>query len=99
MLFDYLRVRDPKLYVFSVLAAVTGACRAQVLGLRWENVKPDTMRVSFRSGWVEGPDGPVFGSDEDETVPCGGSRPGNVRRCSASWGLVAQVSCFLMMGE
>lgn len=60
VLLDYLSDRNPKLHVFMVLAAVTGARRAQLLGLRWENVKHDSMRVSFRAGWVEGPDGPVL---------------------------------------
>ncbi len=59
-LFDFRRDRNPQLYVFAVLAAVTGARRAQVLELRWENVKPESMRVSFRGGWVEGPGGPVL---------------------------------------
>ena len=60
VLFDYLRDREPQLYVFVVLAAMTGARRAQVLGLRWENLNFESMRVSFRSGWVEGPNGPVL---------------------------------------
>ena len=43
-----------------ILAAVTGARRAQLLGLRWHNVHLETHRVSFCAGWVEGPDGPVL---------------------------------------
>jgi hypothetical protein len=43
-----------------VLAAFTGARRAQLLGLRWHNVDLATKRVSFSAGWVEGPDGPVL---------------------------------------
>jgi integrase len=43
-----------------MLAATTGARRPQLLGLRWENVRHDTMRVAFCAGWVEGPDGPTL---------------------------------------
>ena len=43
-----------------MLAAFTGARRAQLLGLRWHNVHLDAERVSFCAGWVEGPDGPVL---------------------------------------
>jgi integrase len=43
-----------------VLAATTGARRAQLLGLRWHNVHLAARRVSFTAGWVEGPDGPVL---------------------------------------
>ncbi len=64
VLFAYLRDRGPRLYVFSVLAAVTGARRAQLLALRWENVRSESLRVSFRSGWVEGPDGPVLAASK-----------------------------------
>ena len=37
-----------------------GARRSQLLGLRWRDVDLDAGRVSFRAGWVEGPDGPVL---------------------------------------
>lgn len=43
-----------------MLAAVTGARHAQLLGLRWHNVRAESRRVSFCAGWVEGPDGPVL---------------------------------------
>ena len=48
------------MHAFLFLAALTGARRAQLLGLRWHNVHFDTNRVSFCAGWVEGPDGPVL---------------------------------------
>ena len=48
------------LHVLLVLAATTGARRAQLLALRWDNIHHDTMRISFCAGWVEGPDGPVL---------------------------------------
>ena len=57
---DYIGGRDEQLHLFVVLAAVTGARRSQLLGLRWHNVHLDTHRVSFCAGWVEGPDGPVL---------------------------------------
>ena len=46
--------------MFLVLAAFTGARRAQLLGLRWDNVSLTAGRVAFRAGWVEGPNGPVL---------------------------------------
>ena len=48
------------MYVFVLLGAVTGARRAQLLGLRWRNVDLDRGRLSFCAGWVEGPNGPVL---------------------------------------
>ena len=59
-LLDHVAERDPQLHVFLVLAAFTGARRAQLLGCRWYNVHFDTGRVSFGAGWVEGPHGPVL---------------------------------------
>ncbi len=59
-LLDHVRDREPALHVFLYLAAITGARRAQLLGLRWHNVYFDTCRVSFCAGWVEGPHGPVL---------------------------------------
>jgi len=51
---------DPMFHGFVLLAATTGARRAQLLGLRWDNVRRDTMRVAFCAGWVEGPNGPTL---------------------------------------
>jgi integrase len=59
-LLDHVATRDPQLHLLLVLAAFTGARRAQLLGLRWHNVHLDTGRVSFCAGWVEGPHGPVL---------------------------------------
>ncbi|MGE0309540.1 MAG: tyrosine-type recombinase/integrase [Acidimicrobiia bacterium] len=59
-LLDYVATRDPHLHALLVLAAFTGARRAQLLGLRWHNVHLAARRVSFSAGWVEGPDGPVL---------------------------------------
>ena len=53
---------DPMFHLFVLLAAVTGARRAQLLGLRWHNIKLASGRVSFCAGWVEGPNGPVLTS-------------------------------------
>src|SRR6188508_3398623 len=57
-LLEHVRDHDPGLHV--LLAALTGARRAQLLGLRWHNVHFDTNRVSLSAGWVEGPNGPVL---------------------------------------
>jgi len=51
---------DPMFHGFVLLAATTGARRAQLLGLRWDNVRRDTMRVACCAGWVEGPNGPTL---------------------------------------
>ncbi|HET6950408.1 MAG TPA: hypothetical protein VFI47_08535 [Acidimicrobiales bacterium] len=59
-LLGYIETRDEQLHLFVTLAAVTGARRAQLLGLRWHNVHLDTHSVSFCAGWVEGPHGPVL---------------------------------------
>jgi integrase len=56
----HLAVRDPMFHVFVLLAATTGARRAQLLGLRWDNLQRETMRVAFCGGWVEGPRGPTL---------------------------------------
>ena len=60
VLLAHVAARDPVLHVLLVLAATTGARRAQLLALRWDNIHHDTMRISFCAGWVEGPDGPVL---------------------------------------
>jgi integrase len=59
-LLDHVAEHDPQLHALLMLAAFTGARRAQLLGLRWHNVHLATKRVSFSAGWVEGPDGPVL---------------------------------------
>ena len=59
-LFAAIVGRDQQLHMFVVLAAVTGARRAQLLGLRWHNVDLAHGRVAFCAGWVEGPNGPVL---------------------------------------
>jgi integrase len=60
VLLDHIAARDPMLHTFVTLAAITGARRAQVLAFRWGNVDLERARVSFRRGWVEGPNGPVL---------------------------------------
>ena len=59
-LLTHVAQHDQQFYVFLVLAAFTGARRAQLLGLRWDNVSLTAGRVAFRAGWVEGPNGPVL---------------------------------------
>lgn len=60
VLLDHLESRDPALHAFVVVAAMTGARRAQVLGLRWRSINLGAGTVSFSAGWVEGPTGPVL---------------------------------------
>ena len=60
VLLDHLECRDPALHAFVMVAATTGARRAQVLGLRWRNINFDAATVSFTGGWVDGPNGPVL---------------------------------------
>jgi integrase len=59
-LLGYLHTTNPALYTFVILAATTGARRAQLLGLRWRNVNLTDGHVAFTNGWVEGPTGPVL---------------------------------------
>jgi integrase len=59
-LLDYVAERDAALHALMVIAAFTGARRAQLLGLRWRNVDFEHSRLSFTAGWVEGPNGPVL---------------------------------------
>jgi integrase len=56
----HLAARDPMFHVFVRLAATTGARRAQLLAVRWDNLQRDTMRLAFCAGWVEGPNGPTL---------------------------------------
>jgi integrase len=56
----HLAVRDPMFHVFVRLAATTGARRAQLLAVRWDDLQRDTMRLAFCAGWVEGPNGPTL---------------------------------------
>lgn len=60
VLLDHVLAVDTKFHTFLVLAAVTGARRSQLLGLRWHNIDFSGRRVSFCDGWVEGPTGPVL---------------------------------------
>jgi integrase len=59
-LLEHLRLVDPAMYAFVMLAATTGARRAQLLGLRWRNINLQLGQVAFTNGWVEGPAGPVL---------------------------------------
>ncbi len=84
-LLTHVAENDRQFYVFLVLAAYTGARRAQLLGLRWDNVSLSRRRLAFRAGWVEGPDGPVpaavtaAADYQDQTIPCCRSRPRDLR--------------------
>lgn len=53
-------VVDPAFHVLLLLAATTGARRAQLLAVRWDNIYREAMRVAFCGGWVEGPNGPTL---------------------------------------
>lgn len=56
-LLDYIRPRDEMYHALVLLAATSGARRAQLLGLKWEQVHRDVMRVAFNRGWVQGSTG------------------------------------------
>jgi integrase len=60
VLLEYLRIREPEFYVFVMLGAMTGARRAQLLGLRWRNIDLRIGQIAFSNGYVEGPTGPVL---------------------------------------
>jgi integrase len=59
LLLDYIGQRDRPFHALVLLAATTGARRAQLLGLQWEQFHRDTMRVEFCRGWVDGHNGPT----------------------------------------
>ena len=69
-LLDFVADRDPLLQVFrfTAVTAVTGARRAQLLGLRWRSIDLERARISFYRGWVEGPDGPVLTSTKTNAL-------------------------------
>jgi integrase len=60
ILLDHLHDREPLFYAFVMLAATTGARRAQLLALRWRDVNLELGQIAFSNGWVEGPDGPAL---------------------------------------
>ncbi len=62
-LLDYIEPRDRMYHALVLLAATTGARRAQLLGLKWEQVHREVMRVAFCRGWVQG----TVGSTEAPT--------------------------------
>ena len=91
-LLDHVAARDPQLHTFLVLATVTGARRAQLLGLRWHNVDIVGRRVSFCNGWVEGPEGPVLTSTKTRRRHIVDLDPGSfailathAQRAASSW--------------
>ena len=66
VLLEHLRVREPDFYVFVMLGAMTGARRAQLLGLRWRNIDLRIGQVAFSNGYVEGPSGPVLSATKSK---------------------------------
>jgi integrase len=57
---EHLRSHDAFFHAFVMLAAMTGARRAQLLALRWRDVNFTIGQIAFSNGWVEGPTGPVL---------------------------------------
>jgi integrase len=66
VLLEHLRVREPEFYVFVMLGAMTGARRAQLLGLRWRNIDLRIGQIAFSNGYVEGPFGPVLSATKNK---------------------------------
>ncbi len=60
VLIGWLAEHDLLLRLFVAVAVSTGARRAQLLAVRWENIDLVRGRVAFVGGWVEGPNGPVL---------------------------------------
>lgn len=56
-LLDHIHVRDARFHALVLLAATSGARRAQLLGLTWDHVHGDVRRVAFTRGWVQGSTG------------------------------------------
>ncbi len=59
-LIGWLAGHDELLHLFVAVAVSTGARRAQLLAVRWDNIDLARGRVAFVGGWGEGPDGPVL---------------------------------------
>ena len=59
-LIGWLAEHDELLHLFVAVAVSTGARRAQLLAVRWDNIDLARGRVAFVGGWVEGPNGPVL---------------------------------------
>ena len=59
-LIEWFAEHDALLHLFIAIAVSTGARRAQLLALRWDNIDLARGRVAFVGGWVEGPNGPVL---------------------------------------
>jgi integrase len=56
-LLDHIQTRYARFHALVLLAATTGARRAQLLGLTWEQVHHDYKRIAFIRGWVQGTQG------------------------------------------
>ncbi len=83
-LLSHVAEHDQQFHVFLVLAAFTGARRAQLLGLRWDNVSLTEGRVAFRAGWVEGADGPVLADTKTKQSHVVDLDPGPARSSPAT---------------
>jgi integrase len=59
-LLDQVKVHNPLLHLFLILAATTGARRGQLLALKWADVDFTHASLSFQRAWVEGRNGPVL---------------------------------------
>jgi integrase len=58
-LFALAQEDDPELAVYVVMAAATGACRSDVLALRWRDLDLDAGIIRIERAIVMGPSGPV----------------------------------------
>ncbi len=56
-LLGHIETHDARFHALVLLAATTGARRAQLLRLTWEQVHHDHQRVAFTRGWVQGTTG------------------------------------------
>jgi integrase len=106
ILLEHLTTSDPALHTFVTLGAMTGARRAQLLGLRWRNVIFDTGRVSFTGGWVEGPNGPVLAATKTRRCHAVDLDPGTLavlrcfrQVCAARTGGVTPVDGFVFSDD
>src|SRR4029453_8831833 len=105
-LLEYLAVHDTVLHAFVTLAAMTGARRAQLLGLRWRNVAFETGRVSFTGGGGEGARGPVLAATKTKRRHAVDLDPGTLavlrayaERCATDSGGVLALEGFLFTDD
>lgn len=61
-LLEWAKREDPPLFCYLRIAVSAGACRSQLLALRWGDVDDERAAIAFTRALIEGPDGPELRS-------------------------------------